>query len=78
MRIRNLPLIDGVLVAAFWVVALITADTFAFVLAGLWTLRLAFDIARLRARSAGAPQWKANEAYLTLWRRWRRSQHPDA
>jgi hypothetical protein len=69
--LRRGLLIDGVLVLAFWLVATLKDEKFAYALAVLWTSKLLFDLVRLRGRSAGAPQWSANEAYITSWRRWR-------
>jgi hypothetical protein len=75
---RHLLVTDGALVLAFCAVAVVKDSKFAYLLAGLWTLRLAFDALRAKARSAGAPEWSASEAYITHWRHWLRSRRADA
>jgi len=74
---HRLP-IDGVYALVFWVAAVVKGNTLAFVLAGSGTLKVMFDLAWLKARSAGAPEWSASEAYITRWRGWRRALRTDA
>jgi hypothetical protein len=74
---HRLP-IDGVYALVFWVAVLVKPNTAAYVLAGSGTLKVMFDLAWLKARSAGAPEWSASEAYITRWRGWRRALRTDA
>jgi hypothetical protein len=67
-------LIDCLAVLGFGTYAIYDDTAYAYALAGVATLRLMFDIAMLRARSAGAPTWSADEAYVTRWLRWWRSR----
>jgi hypothetical protein len=71
---RSLLLVDGLSALAFWIIAAHKDTTVAYVFAGLRTLRPLTDVARLWARAAGAPEWRADEAYITRWRRWSSSR----
>src|ERR1035441_1180400 len=59
---KHVLLGDGLFALALWIVAVMKGTTCAYVVAGLWTLRLPIDAPRGWARSAGMPGWSANEA----------------
>ena len=66
---RHALVTDAVIVAPVWTVAAIKDTTFAYELAGALSLRFLIDAARLIARTAGAPEWRPDEAYLATLRR---------
>lgn len=67
-------LAQGVGVIAFWIIAGLKNGSFEYGIASLWTFSFLVGAGRFWARSTGAPEWSADEAYVTRWRRWRRSQ----
>jgi hypothetical protein len=74
---RHVLLGDALVVLSACASGVIWDNALGYAIGAVWAVRLAVDAARPRARSLGVPEWSASEAYITSWRRWRRSRRSD-
>jgi hypothetical protein len=74
-RLRARQAIAIALAVVYWAIAVLKGTSGGYEIAGVATAWLLVDAARPWMHSRGIPEWTANEAYITRWRRWRHSRH---
>jgi hypothetical protein len=68
------PGVIVMLAIVYWVAAATENTIGGYAFAGVASVWLVIQAAWPWMRSKGVPEWSASEAYVTRWRRWRRSK----